>query len=100
MLAKLVRPYSGSDYDKETIAKYLTVDEFYKVEAIRMGGYSTDIKLCGDFIYPTTGKTVTFNSVQFDFYEDDGITPIDIYNDVRYNPYMRGRSVIVGWESV
>ena len=45
MLAKLVRPYSGSDYDKETVAKYLTVDEFYEVEAICMGGYSTDIKL-------------------------------------------------------
>ena len=99
MIAKLVRPYSGSDYDKEIVAKYLTVDKSYKVKAICMSGYNTDIKLC-DVEYPTTGNYVIFNSVNFEFYEDDGTTPIDIYRDVRYNPFMRGRSVIIQWENV
>ena len=99
MIAKLEHPYSGNDYDKELVTKYLTVDKSYKVKAICMGGYSTDIKLY-DIKYPTTGNYIIFNSANFEFYEDDGITPIDIYRDVRYNPFMRGRSVLIQWENV
>lgn len=57
----------------------LKVGERYEVEHVSMGGSYTSIYL--------TDIDGVFNSVQFDFEEADG-TPVDIYDDHRYCPYM------------
>jgi hypothetical protein len=62
--------------DKETD---LVVDREYVVERVDMGQSYTTLKLLGKDFY--------YNSVMFDFYEED--KEIDIYSDERYNPYLR-----------
>lgn len=57
----------------------LKVGDRYEVEYVSMGQSYTSIYL--------TDIEGVFNSVQFDFEEEDG-TPVDIYNDYRYCPYM------------
>lgn len=60
-------------------AKGLEVGKEYTVRDLHMGQSSTNIWLEGfDF---------SFNSVQFDFFEDG--KPIDIYRSEKYNPYLR-----------
>jgi len=64
-------------------AKQLEVGKEYNVERVDMGQSSTGIYL--------SGFSVSFNSVQFDFFEDG--KPIDIYRSPKYNPYIRKRKV-------
>lgn len=81
LYAKFMHPNNGWENDvKRAKEAELKVGERYKVDWISMGGFCTSIFLM-DF------KNAHFNSVQFDFEEEDG-TPVDIYNDSRYNPYM------------
>ena len=61
-------------------ADELEVGQEYEVEEVHMGGYFTNIYLKG-FRY-------SFNSVQFDFFEDG--EPINIYRSKKYNPYLGG----------
>jgi hypothetical protein len=63
--------------DKETD---LVVGEENEVERVEMGQSSTSIEL--------KGKSLCYNSVIFDFYEDG--KEMDIYSDERYNSYLRG----------
>jgi hypothetical protein len=55
----------------------------YEVDLIDMGSSSTDILLKG---FNDRDSKSWFNSVCFEFYEDD--KEIDIYSDKRFNPYM------------
>ena len=64
-------------------AEQLKVGKEYNVERVDMGQSSTAIYL--------SGFSVSFNSVQFDFFEDG--KPIDIYRSPKYNPYIRKREV-------
>lgn len=79
LYAKFMYPDNGHNGDIEYAKKMgLKVGERYEVEDISMGGFYTsiylkDIKGC-------------FNSVQFDFEEDDA--PIDIYRSPKYNFYL------------
>ena len=64
-------------------SKGLKVGERYEIEFVSMGGSYTSIYL----------KNIdgVFNSVLFDFEEEDG-TEVNIYKDARYSPYER-----LGW---
>lgn len=57
----------------------LTVGEEYEVESINMSSSHTSIQL--------KGKHDLYNSVCFEFYENG--KPLDIYEDVRFNPYIK-----------
>jgi len=57
---------------------FLTVGEMYKVSFISMGGSYTTVYL--------EGTDEGFNSVQFEFYEDD--KRHNIFKDPAYNPYL------------
>lgn len=57
----------------------LKVGERYEVEHVSMGGSYTSIYL--------TDINGVFNSVQFDFEEEDG-TYVDIYNNPKYSSYI------------
>lgn len=77
--ARFMYPNNGRAFDKErayTAGLICGVD--YDVESISMGQSITYICL--------SGLNGTFNSVQFDFYEDG--SPINIYRDMRFNPYL------------
>lgn len=79
LYAKFMHPNSGWDSDVEYAKKVgLKVGEKYEVEYVSMGQSYTTIYLKyikGDF-----------NSVQFEFEEDE--KPIDIYRSPKYNPYL------------
>ena len=78
LYAKFVYPDYGYDCDIEYAKKVgLKVGERYEVEDLSMGGSHTSI-----FLKNIDGS---FNSVQFEFEEDD--MPIDIYRSPKYNPY-------------
>ncbi len=80
LYAKFMYPDNGYDYDEEYAKKMgLKVSERYEVEDVDMGQSHTSIYL----------KNIKgcFNSVHFEF-EENG-NPIDIYDDPRYNPYLR-----------
>lgn len=62
-------------------ATELEVGKEYSVMDLDMGQSHTSIWLYG--------FNSSFNSVQFDFYEDG--EPIDIYRSPKYNPYIRKR---------
>lgn len=57
----------------------LTVGEEYEVESINMGSSHTSVQL--------KGKHYLYNSVCFEFYENG--KPLDIYEDRRFNSYIR-----------
>jgi hypothetical protein len=61
----------------------LEIGKMYEVDLIDMGSSSTDILLKG---FNDRDSKSWFNSVCFEFYEDD--KEIDIYSDKRFNPYM------------
>ena len=65
-------PFSNKPYE------HLEQDKEYEVTHIDMGSSFTFITLKDGRIY---------NSVNFDFYEDG--KPLDIYEDKRFNPYLR-----------
>ena len=80
LYAKFMYPESGLDGDIKCAKEAkLEVGKRYVVEDVCMGGWFTDIFL--------EGINGCFNSVQFEFEEEDGF-PVDIYNDRRYNLYM------------
>lgn len=58
----------------------LQVGERYEVEDVSMGGSYTSIYL--------TDIDGVFNSVQFDFEDENGIE-VNIYKDPRYNSYIK-----------
>lgn len=60
----------------------LNKDEVYEVEHISMGQSYTSIYLSN----PKVGTKNPFNSVMFDFFEDD--KELDIFSDRRFNPYF------------
>lgn len=62
-------------------AENLEVGKEYIVTNVCMGQSNTSIWL--------DGHSGSFNSVQFDFYEDG--KPINIYKSSKYNPYIRRR---------
>lgn len=79
LYAKFMYPDNGHDCDiKHAIKVGLNMGEKYEVEDLSMGGSHTSI-----FLKNIDG---VFNSVQFEFEEDD--VPIDIFKDYRYNPYL------------
>ena len=80
ILVKVTNPEYGTEYDRKNTKKYLELDKFYTLNFVDMGRSHTDVFL------KETGKQY-FNSVIFSFYEEDG-TPIDIYNDKRFNPFI------------
>ena len=61
----------------------LEIGKKYEVDTIDMGAYHTDILLKG---FNSRDSKSWFNSVCFEFYEDD--KEIDIYNDKQFNPNM------------
>ena len=83
ILANFNHPNAGNDYDREKTKRLLFIGLDYEVENISMGQSYTNISL-SDF------DDKFFNSVNFDFFEKigDKITPLDIYNDKRFNPYL------------
>lgn len=73
-------PDWGMDGDIQSVKEAeLVLDLPYQVAEIDMGQSFTYIRLVGSQRW--------FNSVHFDF-EEKG-EPINIYNDPRFNPYMR-----------
>lgn len=79
LYAKFVYPDNGYDCDVEHAKRVgLKAGERYEVEDLSMGGSHTSIIL----------KDIDgcFNSVQFDFYEDE--QPVDIYRNPKYNGYL------------
>ena len=68
------------DKNPRTDEKYpIEIGESYEVELISMGQSWT-------FIYLKDFEQQPFNSLVFEFYEDD--KPLDIYKDKRFNPYI------------
>ena len=80
LFASFNHPESGYKSSRETAQFfYLLVGVRYEVDKVVMGASYTDIYLCG---YPRP-----FNSVLFDFEDEDG-TAHDIYGDPKYNPFL------------
>ena len=75
--AKLMHPDAGYDADKEKVKK-LQPNTHYTVSSIHMGQSNTNV-----YLVDVSG---VFNSVNFEFYEDEKL--IDIYSDKRFNPYL------------
>lgn len=79
LYAKFMYPDYGHDCDvKHAIKVGLKVGEKYEVEDLSMGQSHTSI-----FLKDIEG---VFNSVQFEFEEDD--KPVDIYRSPKYNGYL------------
>ena len=79
LYAKFMYPDNGYDCDvKNAKNAGLNVGERYEVKDLSMGGSHTSIYL----------KNIdgVFNSVQFDFEEDD--KPVNIYRNPKYNGYL------------
>lgn len=73
---------NGYQYDIDNLKKNnINLGDRFTVSQINMGQSSTSIKLkeFDDFL---------FNSVNFSF-EENG-KPLNIYNDIRFNPYLKG----------
>lgn len=66
----------GDDYKTTNARRELRVGDFYEVEFIDMGS-------CYTTVYLKDFPKLSFNSVNFEFFES-----IDIYKDKRYNPYL------------
>lgn len=78
--AKYLYPENGYESSKtQAINAGLEVGERYAVSNVMMGQSNTSIFL--------EGIAGVFNSVQFEFEEEDG-TPVDIYRDRRFNTYI------------
>lgn len=78
--ARLTNLEAGYECNKELMIRCgLVVGSTYEVEHINMGQSYTTIKIrdCGTY----------FNSVNFEF-EEDG-KPLNIYQDKRFNPYLK-----------
>lgn len=79
LYAIFTKPDAGYPGNGENaIKRGLEVGEKYEVTYISMGQSYTSIELAG--------IEDNFNSILFDF-EEDG-TPVNIYGDPRYNPYL------------
>ena len=81
LIAKLVKPISGYQSDKDKIAESgMEIGTEVKVDKVSMGQSHTYIFL--------EGFSGSFNSVHFEFLIDG--KPHDIYGDPDYNPYIKG----------
>ena len=69
----------GRQSDRDKADKLLVKHETYEVERVNMGQSLTTVKL--------KGFNTTFNSVLFDFYDENG-APVNIYKNPRYNSYL------------
>jgi hypothetical protein len=79
LYAKFMYPDNGYDCDVEEAIRFgLKVGERYEVEYLSMGGSHTSV-----FLNNING---CFNSVQFEFYENE--QPVDIYRNPKYSGYM------------
>lgn len=79
LYAKFMYPDNGHEHDKEHVRKVgLKMGERYEVEHVSMGQSSTSV-----YLKDIEG---VFNSVQFEFEEDN--EPINIFKDPRYNLYL------------
>ena len=72
--------YKYSDPSVPALHHDLEVGKIYEVSKISMGQFFTSIILKK---YPEK----IYNSVFFEFFEDG--KPLDIYNDKRFNPYLK-----------
>ena len=81
LFAKYVNPNAGYDCDKANCERWLILGFSYRVEEVNMGQSYTTIYL-EDF------PKLAFNSVNFEFFEGKDLSPINIYEDPRYNPYL------------
>lgn len=78
LYAKFMYPENGYDVDIEEAERYgLEIGKKYEVEYLSMGGFHTSI-----FLKNING---VFNSVQFDFFEDE--QEVDIYRNPKYSGY-------------
>lgn len=77
MLKAIVK--TNLDPCSDSVLEELHIGEEIPVEEVWMGSSSTHIAL--------KGHLGCFNSIMFDF-EEDG-KPINIYQDPRYNPYLK-----------
>ena len=85
LYARFMHPEYGRAHDREQAATSgLVVGERYLVEDVEIGQSYTGIKL--------NCFRKAFNSVLFEFEEED-CSPIDIYTDPKYNPYIRRRGI-------
>jgi hypothetical protein len=82
LYAKYENPENGTDYDKEEAKELFIVNQYYKVDNVKMGQSHTNISL--------KGFNGSYNSVMFEFYEliNDEFFKYDIYKDPDYNPYL------------
>ena len=74
---KLMHPDCGYPSDRENVKK-LQPNVHYPVSSIDMGQSYTYV-----YLVDVNGA---FNSVNFEFYEDNKL--IDIFSDKRFNPYL------------
>jgi hypothetical protein len=77
--AILVHKEHGYDYNKEDI-KDIPVGTVFEVDDISISQSHTS--------FTCVGHNKSFNSVQFEFIDDDG-KPVDIFADARFNPYIQ-----------
>ena len=83
LYAKVMRLHGGFDDEQEFIRQNYKIGDVFKVTAVDMGKWHTDIYE-GDKVY---------NSIYFDFFLDAECTqPHDIYEDPYFNPYLRRRT--------
>ena len=79
LFAKYTHEWTGRQWEREAVEKAdLHIGHYYPVEYVIMTQSYTDI---------TLARLGHFNSVFFDFYDEDG-NEINIYADPRYNPYL------------
>jgi hypothetical protein len=81
--AILVHKEWGRDYNVEDV-KDIPIGTVFEVEDINISQSSTS--------FTCVGWNKCFNSVQFEFVDDDG-NPVDIFADVRFNPYIQYKMV-------
>jgi hypothetical protein len=86
LYAHYIHPENGHDSDIENCKAILTLYKFYEIDTLEIGqSYSYN------YLTLKGIPSVTFNPVNFDFYEIDerGDIKVDIFSDPKYNPYLK-----------
>jgi hypothetical protein len=78
--AKYLYPENGYPADQETAKKFLEKGKSYVVEDLSVGQSRS-------FVYLKDFMDEVFNSVNFDFFDEEG-KEIDIYSMSEFNPYL------------
>lgn len=78
LFAKLSRPEYGSENDRSKVTT-ITPSKLYEIENITISGMGSSFTL--------VGINEVFNTVQFDFYNEDG-KEIDVFKIEKLNPYL------------